>query len=78
MELSNYELEIILQAVRNERSQAERNYIQAMKTEMDTFKNGNDERLLYGVADRLTVLQRFNNLMIKLEDELQKRHNSVF
>lgn len=73
MELSSYELEIILQAVRTEREKAEKEYIQAINAGLDNLKYNRNERILGGISDSLTVLQRFNNLIIKLEDELRNR-----
>lgn len=78
MELNIWELEVISQAVRNEREKAEKEYMQAINTGLDKLKYNRNEQVIYGVSDSLTTLQRFNNLMIKLEDELRKRHNSVF
>lgn len=78
MELSNYELELILQAVRTEREKVEKEYVQAMQTALEKNKYNRDDHPLYGVGDTLTVLQRFNNLMIKLEDERANRNKSVF
>ena len=74
MELNRYELEIILQAIRNERSKVEQEYIQGMNAELEKIKyNRKGELTIYGVAETLTTLQRFNNLVIKLEDELRNQ-----
>lgn len=73
MELSNWDLEIILQSVRNEREKAEKEYIKAIETGLDRLKYNNKDQVFYSVSSSLTMLQRFNNLVIKLEDELNNR-----
>lgn len=72
MELNKYELEMILQAVRNGRNHVARDFEEAIKSIDKKLKDG--ECLMYGVAETLEVLQRYTNLILKLEDELMERN----
>ena len=49
-----------------------------MQTALEKNKYNHDDHVIYGVGDTSMVLQRINNLMIKLEDELRNRHEPIF
>ena len=71
MELSNFELEVILQSVRSERKRAEKDFTQAIK--ISQTRHRETEFIAYGVAETLEVLQKINNLITKVESELERR-----
>lgn len=73
MELNNFELEIILGSLRRERERAEKDYIEALKKEINKNPYNHEDKVCVGVAESFLFLQRFNNLIIKCEDELRKR-----
>ena len=71
MELSNFELEVILQSVRSERKRAEKDFTEAIK--INQTRHRETEFIVYGVAETLEVLQKINNLITKVESELERR-----
>ena len=77
MNLNDFELQIVLQSVRTERVKAEKDFEEAIKNVTSVKRFENDEKnsmcVVCGVAETLEVLQRFNNLIIKLENEAKKR-----
>lgn len=70
-ELSNFELEAIMQSVRSERKRVEKDFTEAIKISQE--KHRETEYVVYGVAETLELLQKFNNLIIKIENELERR-----
>jgi len=75
MQLNSVELEMILAGLRKERERATQDYVESLKQTIN--KNPyNTDKVCIGVAESLQFLQRFNNLIIKCEDELRKEIKS--
>lgn len=73
MVFNKFELEILLNAVRNEREIVEKDYIISIKTELEKNKYDDNSRCLsFGVGETSKNLQVINGLLIKLEDEIEK------
>lgn len=72
MELNRYELETILQALRNEGMVVGKQYILSLKEELNKTNYNKDDIGIY-TSNTALMLQRFNNLIIKIEDELGRR-----
>lgn len=73
MVFNKFELEILLNAVRNEREIVEKDYITSIKTELEKNKYDDNSRCLsFGVGETSKNLQVINGLLIKLEDEIEK------
>ena len=73
MTFNRFEVEILLNAVREERKQVEQDYINSIKKELDKDKfNNNTECLSIGVGETSKILQVFNGIIIKLEGEIDK------
>ena len=70
MEFNLYELEIIIAGVRKERAVAEKHYVESLKKDINKSPYSNESKNEF--AEDLFILQRFNNLLIKLEEEYEK------
>ena len=75
MYFNSLELEMILAGLRKERERATQDYVESLKQTINKTHYDTD-KVCIGVADSLQYLQRFNNLIIKCEDELRKEIKS--
>ena len=74
MVFNKFELEILLNAVRKERELTEKDYIMSIKTQLEKNKdNNNYECVRFGVGETSKNLQVINGLLIKLEEEIEKK-----
>lgn len=73
MEFTIPELALMLSAIKEKRVKPELDFIKAM--EISHERHDKDEFLIVGVAETFEILQKFNNLIIKLEEELRRKTN---
>lgn len=71
MEFNRFELDVLISGVREQRKSVEKNFIERTKKQMSSYKIEEDEASR--IADDLLVLNKYNNLLDKLEDEWEKQ-----
>lgn len=70
MEFNLFELDIIIAGVREGRNSSEKRFVESLKK--DISKSPYSDNKKNDFAEDLFVLQRYNNLLIKLEEEYEK------